>query len=313
MNIYHYTSGSSLLNILSTSSLWATDISFLNDSKELSEGLTIVSEFGYERWIQFKNDETHPFHIWYKMVELITNQTIDYSKENNINVISFTTEGDYIRQWMAYCQNNSGYCIEFDREKLAESILDETHKTRLLKVDYHNPIEFKSAKGTIIQNIQGALSELTAMQIADFYINLPEENRLKLPPLPEHAQEIINLNLTQNEFVELYINKTNNYKTEALFRASTIKPFEFADEREFRIVRIIDKIHDANSIQHRERNGLIIPFSSISFNLSAIKRIIIGPCMYKDLAEKGLRSLLRKLELNDSIEINHSTCSLRPF
>lgn len=253
MNIYHYTSGSSLLNILNTSKLWATDISFLNDSKELYEGLNIVSKFGYERWIQFKDDEKHPFHIWYKMVELITDQTIDYSKENNINVISFTTEGDYIRQWMAYCQNNSGYCIEFDKAKLSESILDKTHKTRLLKVDYHNPNKFESTKGTIIQKIQGALSELTAMQLADFYINLSEEDKLKLPPLPEHAKNILNLNLDQNEFVDLYIDKTEIYKTEALFRAATIKPSEFEDEREFRIVRIIDKIHDKNCIQHREK------------------------------------------------------------
>ncbi len=116
MSIYHYTSSSALLNILNTAKLWGTDISFLNDYKELIEGVSIIEEYGNKRWDQLRDNENNPFHILHKLSTELTSQTIEYINNNHIHIVSFTTEGDYIRQWMAYCRDNAGYCIEFDKK-----------------------------------------------------------------------------------------------------------------------------------------------------------------------------------------------------
>ncbi|MGE7955838.1 hypothetical protein ACQKQA_04415 [Pseudomonas sp. NPDC089530] len=62
-SIYHYTSGSDLLGIISNSEFWATDINFLNDHNEHA--------LGYDTCIKhvetLKNDEADPlFGPWLK-------------------------------------------------------------------------------------------------------------------------------------------------------------------------------------------------------------------------------------------------------
>ncbi|WP_221041541.1 hypothetical protein, partial [Pseudomonas savastanoi] len=55
-SIYHYTSGSALLGIISNSEFWATDINFLNDQQE--------HVFGYGACVEYVKDlmdkEDHP-------------------------------------------------------------------------------------------------------------------------------------------------------------------------------------------------------------------------------------------------------------
>lgn len=113
-SIYHYTSGSALLGIISNSEFWATDINFLNDHNE--------HVLGYDTCIKYvetlKNDETDPFFgPWLKS---LYQQLINSSRTNVIDrqtyIVSFSKISDSIAHWFSCCEKNQGYCIEFDED-----------------------------------------------------------------------------------------------------------------------------------------------------------------------------------------------------
>jgi hypothetical protein len=312
MNIYHYTSANALLNILKTNTLWGTDISFLNDSKELIEGLKVISKFGHDQYHDFNGDESHPYHLWNKIMTELTNQTIKFSENNSINIISFTTDSDYIRQWMSYCPSNAGYCIEFDFDILYESTAKDNNYTHLEPVYYYNADDEFGHKGFVTKKINDIFSELSAIHIVELYNSIPDDQKQN-HPLPADIQPLWDQNLSRDELIQLYLKKAGLYRHEALFRAATIKPIEFSDEKEYRIVKLIHPDDTNSSIKHRERNGILVPYVELKFNINSIKRIIIGPCVHSSLAEKGLQSLLKTLGLIDKIQISHSNCSLRSY
>ncbi len=156
------------------------------------------------------------------------------------------------------------------------------------------------------------MNELIDIQIITLHNSLPRELTNQWPPFPSPIQDILDKNLTEKELLDVYHKRITDYKLEATFRAATIKPIEFSDEQELRIVRFIKNKESNLHLLHRVKNGILIPYVEIGFDINSIKKIIIGPCTHKDLAEKGLRSLLKRLNLNNQIEIMHSTCSLRP-
>ena len=62
---------------------------------------------------------------------------------------------------------------------------------------------------------------------------------------------------------------------------------------------------------HRERNGLIIPYSIISISLNALKEIIIGPCAQQQLCARSLAGMIRKKTSIESVPITLSDVPYR--
>ncbi|WP_435782893.1 hypothetical protein [Cellvibrio sp.] len=97
-----------------------------------------------------------------------------------------------------------------------------------------------------------------------------------------------------------------------MFAACAIKPKEFTDESESRLIFLTNEAKIApQNIQICERSGILIPFIDFEFDYEWIEEIIIGPNIQTDLAQKGLESLLKSKGIN--CKVTPTTCTLRQF
>ncbi len=119
MSIFHYTDANAIFSILQNRKIWLTDIRFMNDSKELRDGLDILSKaldtpqfgtFGNYAYEQ-KSKE---------FLKAAFSNSVNYGIDDEpIFVFSFSKRKDLLSQWRAY----GSYAIEFDEKQLAEEDL----------------------------------------------------------------------------------------------------------------------------------------------------------------------------------------------
>ncbi len=117
-NIYHYTSPEGLKGIFDTSSLFASDMYFLNDS---SEGMYVISliEENIDRLCKSENELKR-----YVEKELRLIKSGKWQEQIHNYIISFSQNGDSLEMWNYYTKGNSiqGYNIGFDIDKLSSCI-----------------------------------------------------------------------------------------------------------------------------------------------------------------------------------------------
>ncbi|PKG37715.1 DUF2971 domain-containing protein [Psychromonas sp. Urea-02u-13] len=294
MGIYHYTSAQGVLGLLQHGEFWATEINFMNDYRELHEGIAVLNllKDRFKTALNKIEISSHNEQEFNETFEIIIEMTVDMVKASTTNIVSFSTDEDYLRQWMSYCPSNNGYCIEFDKEKLANYC--SSKNLQLSKVEYNI--------GTVLSGKEYLdLNNIILEVVAEVY-------RWQFPD-----KEI------KSESVKLRFNKAENLTSlikRLQFIVARIKPSKFVDENEYRIIDFSPNVPQ----QYRERNGVIIPYKEIPFPIEAITKITIGPSSNQELAKKGLEILrgtlkekyLKKDELLD-FKIVLSECSLRQF
>ena len=93
-NVHHYTDLNALISILGKDkiTLRATNISYLNDSRELKEGIEVVKKI--------ENRDIHPGAL------------------RNYYITSFSECDDNLSMWGMYAANGSGCSISFDYNSL---------------------------------------------------------------------------------------------------------------------------------------------------------------------------------------------------
>lgn len=249
----HYTSIPGLLGIIGHEKLWATNIRFLNDEQEFRHALDLIKNIIPNSRIT----REQPDHVVHKeFIEGIQEElkSLDSHKSDSVFTLSFSEETDLLSQWRGYCVVNSGYCIEFDAEKILASARELYSEARLLKCVYKN-----DEKGSLIREL---LNEYWTK-----YDSFGGDNERK------------------NIFEEL--------KKELLFLASHFKHPSFSEEKEHRIVVVVE-YGEMDKIMFREGKSSLIPYISIPEARGAIKNITIGPTSNKKLSEKALEMLLEK-------------------
>jgi hypothetical protein len=108
--LYHYTSADGLLGILSTGTLWATQIRFLNDTAEFTFARDALVREAYVRSARLR----HP------LVKRIVTREIRRVEHGHIPayVVSFSERGNMLSQWRAYAPRD-GVSIGFYRGALS--------------------------------------------------------------------------------------------------------------------------------------------------------------------------------------------------
>jgi len=119
MSLYHYTNIQSVYSILSHQKLWLTDVRFLNDARELQEGLeTITNNLNHIQGTVLMN-----FNYMDKAIDYVRGafkgdwQSYDVD-EDPLFIFSLSSKKNLLSQWRAY----GNYAIEFDIEKLKEKV-----------------------------------------------------------------------------------------------------------------------------------------------------------------------------------------------
>src|SRR3954471_6369229 len=100
--LYHYTSQEGLLGIVRDRAIWASKITFLNDTTELRLAL----ELAQQAVLAASTDRN---------IRNALLQDLDLMKSGSINIFvcSFSTHADQLSQWRGYTQLGYGYSIGF--------------------------------------------------------------------------------------------------------------------------------------------------------------------------------------------------------
>jgi len=129
---FHYTSLSSMIQIIQTRSLWASDARYLNDSEEIKFGLGVLKKL-LEEPAEWSNAEWQ--HVLAEVRRAIDNPV---ALESEPYVISFTQHGDSLEMWRSYGRDG-GCSIEFDLSVLDDVIGNEHNlmlRSRIQRVMY---------------------------------------------------------------------------------------------------------------------------------------------------------------------------------
>ena len=298
-SIYHYTSGSALLGIISNSEFWATDISFLNDHQE--------HVFGYNACVEYVKElerkEDHPeYGEW---VKSLYQQLINASKRNVIDrqtyIVSFSKRSDSIAHWFSYCEKNQGYCIEFEENDFLDGVEEGMPSelfVRFEDVNYADSESFAAGLGEVISRDWIVSTMLDAHKAAQrLNIDVHDQNS-------KHADNFL-FSLSHDLMLSLF--------KRMMYSSCSYKSEGFHHESERRLILLEKNMTPIDDSQpnrkFRERNGAIFPYTSIGFNKHSIKSILIGPCSDYEFKRAGLLKLLRSKGIE--CKVKQSASSLR--
>lgn len=118
MALYHYTDLHAVYSILKNKVIWLTDIRFLNDSQELHDGMSVLSEAlnspHPDLWVNYDYYENSKKYL----LSYLTGFNSYSPSEDPLFVFSLSSELDCLSQWRGY----GSYVIEFDENELASQI-----------------------------------------------------------------------------------------------------------------------------------------------------------------------------------------------
>ena len=109
--LHHYTSGHGLLGIMGSSSIWATKIQYMNDSKEFAHAIDLASASIRRRKSTQSDARFSDF----------CDALIDHLERISgmeFYVACFSEVEDSLSQWRGYCPSGFGYSIGFDGDNL---------------------------------------------------------------------------------------------------------------------------------------------------------------------------------------------------
>jgi hypothetical protein len=266
--VYHYTTVDTMMKIVESRSIWATNMDYLNDTTEQEHFLALVRgrlpEFLHERGIkgpyQFDNREVFDLGKWF------TPPDERLPLHNLVFVASFSGEPDSLAQWRSYCPDGNGVAIGFSVAELKKArVLDKALKEKDTAC-YEN-IEFRAVEyldKSMIDSIDSAIAEAIELaEAGDFCIGLPvtsEERR--------HAR--FN-GILRNE-------------------ACTKKHASFHHENEFRLVVQPTAPPESITLRFRSTGTTLVPFIVVHFEGRFVEDVVVGPTSNMSLSLQAVRT-----------------------
>ena len=273
---FHYTSAPGLEGIITSANIWATDYRFLNDSREMKDGVEIVCKE------LLKSDE----QIFQQLAEYLTEHSDNLAEHITPHIISFCSTSDLLSQWRAYANQSEGYCVEFD---LSDSRLS-TYQNDTVVISHFLPVIYDDQiKVKIINDI---ITEIIKTIFAHKLDNINFEN---LSP----EKKGVLTGLLHNVF---------------MLPLLTFKDKGFSEEKEWRAIFLPNSVQNEKLIKFRTLGGTFIPYIESLFLQSdddnlfqretmPIKSICLPPAAGKT-TRKGLELFLKNNGFIDENKIN---------
>lgn len=242
-SVYHYTSLSSVVQILQGRKLWASDARYLNDAQEIRYGISLAKEVvsarsfrGREEWLNIlnKNDGT---------------LDAEFSIDLEPYVVSFTSNGDNLEMWRGY--GGEGCAIEFDVSVLRE--LCSSWK------------EGRASEWRLTEKEYSCLLGNNSCLSSDF--------RRVVYGVKAGKELLDGMFEDTGESPELH-------QLGTLFSLSAfVKHEAFQSEDEIRLL-VRGYSYITSRVMVREARGHLIPYRTLVFPYTAVKSIIVGPGRY---------------------------------
>jgi hypothetical protein len=113
--VYHYTSMDTLLKIVDTGTIWATNIQYLNDASERDHCLAVIRK-------RLDSDEGH--ELFGPVIESESEREERGFMPFLPFIASFSKDRDALTQWRSYCPQGNGVCIGFRTESLKNATVE---------------------------------------------------------------------------------------------------------------------------------------------------------------------------------------------
>src|ERR1700730_15235583 len=143
-NLYHYTTQAGFLGIVTSRSLWASKVHYMNDATEFVHAVGIAKSVIASRAASGSNDRITLLNELRKRLDSISNI--------HMFVACLSEVGDLLSQWRGYCSAGNGFSIGVSSERLlpvlsrqgfgiAACVYDDSEQHRLLEEIVDDAVE----------------------------------------------------------------------------------------------------------------------------------------------------------------------------
>jgi hypothetical protein len=285
--VFHYTSLDGLLGITESTSIWATNILYLNDASEFNYAKSLLSD-KLKHFCDVNPDfnkkttlDESLGYFFFEILEENINKLLP-SEHFSFYVCSFSEEFDLLSQWRGYCKNSSGYSLGFAFGSLEKCVKQAGFAIKPCIYDERKQIAeidvlLQKASDRFLREIGSAEEKGKAWDTNSKYL----------------AADFL------LEFIQL---------------APFLKHPKFAEEREWRIMASLKTKYVRSQIKFRQGNTMIVPYIEIPLPMEAerliIDEVFIGPTNEKELSMASVELLLKSRNVNCS-KVNCSTIPYR--
>jgi hypothetical protein len=265
--LYHYTTIDAMMSIAKGRKIWATSISYLNDSSEGVHLLGMIRKRLPELLEKHRLNDSVLERLDYTDTEI----------EDRPFIASFSTDGNSLPQWRSYCPNGNGVAIGFRTGSLPEGIQIEKAEPsgfgfiRIEKVDY-TPV---SGELPIVDSVIAELIAQTDEMLRS------SEGRTTSRLAAER----------EDQFVII-----------AHMAACSRKHNSFSNEKEYRL--IADPVFmKAGRLRFRSARSTLVPYIELSIlDADFIAEVIIGPSSNTELSLQAVRAFFKQLQLQVDVK-----------
>jgi hypothetical protein len=273
--LYHYTGQEGLLGIVTSGTLWATNIVYLNDATEFHRPLSMLRDRVKEE-LERREYEAKHFSTrnaaWAGTAEGLASRLkllrgkLTKVRDTAICVACFCEDGDLLSQWRGYSGRGYGYSLGF--------------KSALLK-------EKTAGAGFLLGE---CIYEPERQQkIVDESLEY-----LLRPSAPDDEKGVVQELLGVLRFLAFF------------------KDRSFRQEQEWRLIsghRV-----PVNEVKFRSASSMIIPYINIEIGAgknSFINHVYVGPCPHMDLSIGCVRQLLFQKDI--TVQVDESAIPFRDW
>lgn len=230
--LFHYTDLGGLRGILATRSFWLTHAFALNDPAELDYGVGLVSrEIGEALSAYAPDSAEHQ-----ALAHLSAQVHHAFGVLHHAFLASFCEDGDLLSQWREYGARGGGYAVGIgvsDRTHLGVPGTDHENPTPYLRKVLYDRDEQVQLVGSFLDAYLAAVAQ--AVQASALRLH-PDERPIAPTWMAAHAA---------NFFFDL---------------AVSFKHPAFAEEREWRLFRVLASGGAADELKFREARGELVPY-----------------------------------------------------
>lgn len=269
LRLYHYTSGSAVIDIIKTDTLRATNITQLNDTSEFFHVLLQIDKMA-KFFASRSLSELENFVI--RRILTALNNT-NNETASSIFVSCFTEERNQLGMWRAYSGGEGGYCLEFPFGRLqrwyqsASEIGNNSLYSEIWPCIYREDEQHEIIFGII-------------KHIATTFSSAVTQNR----------------DLYCNEYCDMLIQEYANLLG---FFCPAFKDASFSQEQEWRLIFYANE-KSAHKIDFVAKRGFISSFIPLRNGKLPISEILIGPSPFQVLSKRSLETLLRNFGQADT-------------
>jgi hypothetical protein len=274
--LYHYTDVAGLVGILSSTSLWATNLRFMNDAAELAHSWGLMREVLREA--KSRAGSAAQVELIEEIERAAQSEWVGYP---DLYAVSFTENGDLLSQWRAYGSSGGGYAIGFDAARLVSPASLHTQPNRFLnRVIYDETSQLQVLRAT-------------ADRMLDLFAKVD-------PSSAEVTSARARLFAALGEIVGFVF---------------SFKDPAWVEEQEWRAVRSVPA-DERDEVHFRPHGGIPVPYVALAIGNDPharlpIREIVIGPRADSEIAAQSVELLLANHGYS-GVEITTSSVPLRP-